>query len=121
MIDEIVTEPQGGAHLNPDEAARLLGQALGQTLDELSAVPGAELREQRRERYRRTRDLHRATDGNRSTKRFLRVFHRQRRSRYPQHPQCFQRFRSLEAGAKAGPECDPLVRDELFSTYASCF
>jgi len=53
VIDEIVTEPQGGAHLNPDEAARLVGQALGRTLDELSAVPGAELREQRRERYRR--------------------------------------------------------------------
>jgi acetyl-CoA carboxylase alpha subunit len=53
VIDEIVPEPQGGAHLNPDEAARMLGQALGQTLDELSAVPGAELREQRRERYRR--------------------------------------------------------------------
>jgi acetyl-CoA carboxylase carboxyl transferase subunit alpha len=53
VIDEIVTEPQGGAHLNPDEAARLLGQALGKTLDALSVVPGAELREQRRERYRR--------------------------------------------------------------------
>jgi acetyl-CoA carboxylase carboxyl transferase subunit alpha len=53
VIDEIVPEPQGGAHLNPDEAARLLGQALGKTLDDLSAVPGAELREQRRERYRR--------------------------------------------------------------------
>ena len=53
VIDEIVPEPQGGAHLNPDEAARLLGQALGQTLEELSAVPGAELRAQRRERYRR--------------------------------------------------------------------
>jgi acetyl-CoA carboxylase carboxyl transferase subunit alpha len=53
VIDEIVLEPQGGAHLNPDEAARLLGQALGNTLDQLSAVPGAELRAQRRERYRR--------------------------------------------------------------------
>src|SRR5215510_5129631 len=53
VIDEIVDEPQGGAHLNPDEAARMLGEALGLTLDELSAVPGAELREQRRERYRR--------------------------------------------------------------------
>jgi uncharacterized FlgJ-related protein len=28
---------------------------------------------------------------------------------------------SLEAGAEAGPECDPLVRDELFGTYASRF
>jgi len=53
VIDEIVSEPQGGAHLNPEEAARLLGAALDRTLDELSAVPGAELREQRRERYRR--------------------------------------------------------------------
>jgi acetyl-CoA carboxylase carboxyl transferase subunit alpha len=53
VIDKIVKEPQGGAHLNPEEAARLLGDALGQTLDELSVVPGAELREQRRERYRR--------------------------------------------------------------------
>jgi acetyl-CoA carboxylase carboxyl transferase subunit alpha len=53
VIDEIVPEPQGGAHLNPDEAARLLGTVLAQTLDELSAVPGAELRAQRRERYRR--------------------------------------------------------------------
>ena len=53
VIDEIVSEPKGGAHLNPDEAARLLGDALGRTLDQLSSVPGAELREQRRERYRR--------------------------------------------------------------------
>jgi acetyl-CoA carboxylase carboxyl transferase subunit alpha len=53
VIDEIVKEPQGGAHLNPDEAARLLGDALGRTLDELGAVPGEELREQRRDRYRR--------------------------------------------------------------------
>jgi len=53
VIDEIVKETQGGAHLNPDESARLLGEALGRTLDELSEVPGEELREQRRDRYRR--------------------------------------------------------------------
>jgi uncharacterized FlgJ-related protein len=29
--------------------------------------------------------------------------------------------KSLEAGAKAGPECDPLVRDELFGTCVSRF
>jgi hypothetical protein len=29
--------------------------------------------------------------------------------------------KSLEAGAKAGPECDPLVGDELFGTYVSRF
>ena len=53
VIDEIVTEPQGGAHLNPDESARMLGAALGRNLDELAEVPGEELRDQRRDRYRR--------------------------------------------------------------------
>jgi acetyl-CoA carboxylase carboxyl transferase subunit alpha len=53
VIDEIVKETQGGAHLNPDESARLLGAALGRTLDELAEVPGEELRAQRRDRYRR--------------------------------------------------------------------
>ena len=53
VIDEIVKETPGGAHLNPDESARLLGEVLGRTLDELSEVPGEELRDQRRDRYRR--------------------------------------------------------------------
>ena len=53
VIDEIVKETQGGAHLNPDESARLLGEALGRTLDELTEVPGEQLCEQRRDRYRR--------------------------------------------------------------------
>ena len=53
VIDEIVKEPQGGAHLNPDEAARMLGEALGRNLDELSSIPGEELKSERRDRYRR--------------------------------------------------------------------
>jgi len=53
VIDEIVKEPDGGAHLNPDEAARLLAEALGRTLAELRSIPGEELRAQRRDRYRR--------------------------------------------------------------------
>jgi acetyl-CoA carboxylase carboxyl transferase subunit alpha len=53
VIDEIVTEPKGGAHLNPDESARMLGAALGRNLDELAEVPGEQLRDQRRDRYRR--------------------------------------------------------------------
>jgi acetyl-CoA carboxylase carboxyl transferase subunit alpha len=53
VIDEIVKEPQGGAHLNPEESARMLGEALGRNLDELAAVPGEELRDQRRDRYRK--------------------------------------------------------------------
>jgi acetyl-CoA carboxylase carboxyl transferase subunit alpha len=53
VIDEIVTEPTGGAHLNPEESARMLGAALGRNLDELAEVPGEQLRDQRRDRYRR--------------------------------------------------------------------
>jgi len=53
VIDEIVKEPQGGAHLNRDESARLLGDALGRNLEELVNVPGEELRDRRRDRYRR--------------------------------------------------------------------
>src|SRR5216110_2219358 len=34
VVEEIVREPKGGAHLNPDEAARSLGDALGRTLDD---------------------------------------------------------------------------------------
>jgi acetyl-CoA carboxylase carboxyl transferase subunit alpha len=53
VIDDIVPEPKGGAHLNPDEAARRLGESLGDALDQLSALPAEHLRQQRRERYRR--------------------------------------------------------------------
>jgi acetyl-CoA carboxylase carboxyl transferase subunit alpha len=53
VVDEIVPEPQGGAHLNPDEAARILGEALGRNLDELAGMAGDDLRRLRRERYRR--------------------------------------------------------------------
>jgi acetyl-CoA carboxylase carboxyl transferase subunit alpha len=53
VIDDIIPEPKGGAHLNPDEAARMLGESLGQTLEQLSSIPGEELRDQRRDRYRR--------------------------------------------------------------------
>src|SRR2546422_838820 len=49
VIDEIVKEPEGGAHLNPEEAARVLGEALGRTLEELVGVPGEELRDRRRD------------------------------------------------------------------------
>jgi acetyl-CoA carboxylase carboxyl transferase subunit alpha len=53
VIDEIVSEPTGGAHLNPDEAARMLGTALDRTLGELTSISGEALRAQRRDRYRR--------------------------------------------------------------------
>ena len=52
VIDGIVPEPPGGAHKDPDEAARLLGDAIREVLDELTDVPGDELRRRRRARFR---------------------------------------------------------------------
>src|SRR5437870_12195400 len=52
VIDGIVPEPPGGAHTDPDEAARLLGDALREHLDDLDGRPGDELRRRRRERFR---------------------------------------------------------------------
>jgi len=52
VIDAIVPEPPGGAHADHDAAARLLGETLRELLDELSEVPGDELRRRRRARFR---------------------------------------------------------------------
>jgi acetyl-CoA carboxylase carboxyl transferase subunit alpha len=53
VIDAVVPEPAGGAQLDPDAAARLLGEALREALGELSGVPGDDLRRRRRARFRR--------------------------------------------------------------------
>ena len=52
VVDAIVPEPPGGAHTDHDEAARLLGEAVREALDELDPVPGEELRRRRRARFR---------------------------------------------------------------------
>ena len=39
VIDGVVAEPEGGAHTDHDEAARLLGEALREALDELDGIP----------------------------------------------------------------------------------
>src|ERR687887_911519 len=52
VIDAIVLEPPGGAHNDPDEAARLLGEAVRESVDELEPVPGDELIRRRRARFR---------------------------------------------------------------------
>jgi acetyl-CoA carboxylase carboxyl transferase subunit alpha len=52
VIDGIVPEPDGGAHTNPDEAARLLGESLREALDELESIPGDELKRRRRAKFR---------------------------------------------------------------------
>jgi acetyl-CoA carboxylase carboxyl transferase subunit alpha len=52
VIDGIVPEPEGGAHTDPDEAARLLGAALGEALEELESVPAEDLKHRRRAKFR---------------------------------------------------------------------
>ena len=52
VIDAVVPEPEGGAHGDPDEAARLLGDALAESLELFDGIPGDELRRQRRVRFR---------------------------------------------------------------------
>ena len=52
VIDGIVSEPEGGAHADPDEAARLLGAAVRDALDEVEALQPDELKRRRRARFR---------------------------------------------------------------------
>ena len=52
VIDGIVPEPDGGAHTDVEEAARLLGESLQEHLEELESVPADELKRRRRARFR---------------------------------------------------------------------
>ncbi len=52
VIDGIVPEPEGGAHTDPDEAARLLGASVREALDDLDGLPVDELSRRRRARFR---------------------------------------------------------------------
>jgi acetyl-CoA carboxylase carboxyl transferase subunit alpha len=52
VIDAIVPEPVGGAHTDYDEAARLLGEALAESLDASDGVPADDLPQRRRAKFR---------------------------------------------------------------------
>src|SRR5467141_1102806 len=52
VIDGIVPEPEGGAHTNHDEAARLLGESLQEALEDLESVPSDDLKRRRRAKFR---------------------------------------------------------------------
>jgi acetyl-CoA carboxylase carboxyl transferase subunit alpha len=52
VIDAIVPEPEGGAHRDHDEAARLLGESLREALEDLEGISGDELPRRRRARFR---------------------------------------------------------------------
>jgi acetyl-CoA carboxylase carboxyl transferase subunit alpha len=47
LVDEVLREPLGGAHRDPEAMARVLGEALGRTLAELEALPAESLLERR--------------------------------------------------------------------------
>ncbi len=53
LIDEIVPEPDGGAHLNHEATAQLLDPVLERWLKELVRLPTPELLDRRYEKYRR--------------------------------------------------------------------
>ena len=52
LVDEIVPEPDGGAHNDHEQAGALLRQALRDSLDELSALSREELSRRRHEKLR---------------------------------------------------------------------
>jgi acetyl-CoA carboxylase carboxyl transferase subunit alpha len=53
IIDQIIPEPEGGAHLDHEASAALLGSVLNDTLRDLSRLPTAELLDRRYEKFRR--------------------------------------------------------------------
>lgn len=52
LVDEIVPEPLGGAHLDPDKTAATLREVLLKHLEALLALPSAERLQRRYEKYR---------------------------------------------------------------------
>jgi acetyl-CoA carboxylase carboxyl transferase subunit alpha len=52
VIDAVVPEPEGGAHEDPDESARLLKTTLVAALDDIEGLEPDERRRQRRAKYR---------------------------------------------------------------------
>ena len=53
VIDEIIKEPVGGAHTDPDEAARLLDEAIARALEQATALEVEARLEQRYQKFRK--------------------------------------------------------------------
>jgi acetyl-CoA carboxylase carboxyl transferase subunit alpha len=51
VIDDIIAEPQGGAHRQPEKAIANVAEAVARALKSLSGVSGTVLRTQRREKF----------------------------------------------------------------------
>jgi acetyl-CoA carboxylase carboxyl transferase subunit alpha len=52
VIDAVIAEPEGGAHTDPDAAARLLEQEILAAFEEIESLDPEERRRQRRSKYR---------------------------------------------------------------------
>jgi acetyl-CoA carboxylase alpha subunit len=52
VIDGIVPEPEGGAHTDPDDAAKLLGESIQEALEELESLSPDDLKRRRRAKFR---------------------------------------------------------------------
>ena len=52
IVDAIVPEPEGGAHLDPENTVRKVGDLIMNSLEELSAIPTQTLLDQRYQKYR---------------------------------------------------------------------
>jgi acetyl-CoA carboxylase carboxyl transferase subunit alpha len=63
IVDQIVTEPAGGAHVDHVKTAESLGNQLEQSLDELSRLTPQELLNQRYEKFRNMGQFFRAVAG----------------------------------------------------------
>jgi len=53
IVDQVITEPEGGAHFDPAATAQSVGDALEKTLAELEALPVPDLLERRYQKFRR--------------------------------------------------------------------
>ncbi len=51
VIDEVIPEPMGGAHRNPDETVDLVGKVVGEALAELSKLDPDALRRHRQDKF----------------------------------------------------------------------
>ena len=52
IVEEVIAEPAGGAHLDMDEAARAVGEAVTRHLKDLSGLNAEQLLRQRHDRFR---------------------------------------------------------------------
>jgi len=51
IIDEIIPEPIGGAHRDPETVIAATGKVIASALEELGKLSGIELRNQRRQKF----------------------------------------------------------------------